>query len=165
MLSAVTTFTAQNLGAGKNVRVKEAVRSGMLVTALFGALMCAISWTAPSALTSIFTRDSAVILDANEYLKSYSIDCILVSVTFVLNGYLCGSERSFNAFIHNTLAIFLVRIPAAFFLSAAFPDSMFPMGFASPLGSVFSILFLTVWFCCIKKKDANHAGDIESRGV
>lgn len=66
MLSAVTTFTAQNLGAGKWNRVREAVRTGILVTALFGALMCLFSWLFPSALTSVFTRDPAVIRDADE---------------------------------------------------------------------------------------------------
>ncbi|WP_194611481.1 MATE family efflux transporter [Clostridium vitabionis] len=155
MLSAVTTFTAQNLGAGKRDRVREAVRTGILVTALFGALMCLSSWLFPSALTSVFTRDPVVIRDADEYLKSYSVDCILVSVTFALNGCLCGSGHSFVAFLHNTLAIFLVRIPAAFILSSAFPDSMFPMGFASPLGSIFSILFLCCWFRFWKNSSKN----------
>jgi hypothetical protein len=33
-----------------------------------------------------------------------------------------------------------------------FPDTMFPMGFASPLGSMFSIIFLAIYFSILKKR-------------
>jgi putative MATE family efflux protein len=146
MLSAVSAFTAQNSGAHKTDRIRECVIFGITITAGFGALMCLISWIAPNALTSIFTKDQRVIEYAGEYIRSYSIDCILVGFTFVINGYLNGIDHSLVTFIHNTLAIFAVRIPAAFLLSSMFPDTMFPMGFASPLGSLFSIIFLVIYF-------------------
>ena len=157
MLSAVSTFTAQNSGAHKPDRIRECVIFAILITAGFGALMCLISWTIPDILTSIFTKDPRVIEYAGEYIRSYSIDCILVGVTFALNGYLNGVGDSLVTFIHNTLAIFAVRIPAAFLLSSMFPDTMFPMGFASPLGSLFSIIFLVFYFS-VKNKKLNDVG-------
>ena len=157
MLSAVSTFTAQNSGAHKPDRIRECVIFAILITAGFGALMCLISWTIPDVLTSIFTKDPRVIEYAGEYIRSYSIDCILVGVTFALNGYLNGVGDSLVTFIHNTLAIFAVRIPAAFLLSSMFPDTMFPMGFASPLGSLFSIIFLVFYFS-VKNKKLNDVG-------
>ena len=155
MMSAVSTFTAQNSGAHKYDRIHECIIFSIVVTAGFGALMCLISWTIPDILTSIFTKDPRVIEYAGEYIRSYSIDCILVGVTFALNGYLNGIGNSLVTFIHNTLAIFAVRIPAAFLLSSMFPDTMFPMGFASPLGSLFSIIFLVIYFLIKKKKKLN----------
>ena len=157
MMSAVSTFTAQNSGAHKYDRIHECIIFSIVVTAGFGALMCLISWTIPDILTSIFTKDPRVIEYAGEYIRSYSIDCILVGVTFALNGYLNGIGNSLVTFIHNTLAIFAVRIPAAFLLSSMFPDTMFPMGFASPLGSLFSIIFLVVYFS-VKNKKLNDVG-------
>ena len=157
MMSAVSTFTAQNSGAHKYDRIHECIIFSIVVTAGFGALMCLISWTIPDILTSIFTKDPRVIEYAGEYIRSYSIDCILVGVTFALNGYLNGIGNSLVKFIHNTLAIFAVRIPAAFLLSSMFPDTMFPMGFASPLGSLFSIIFLVFYFS-VKNKKLNDVG-------
>ena len=157
MMSAVSTFTAQNSGAQKYDRIHECIIFSIVVTAGFGALMCLISWTIPDILTSIFTKDPRVIEYAGEYIRSYSIDCILVGVTFALNGYLNGIGNSLVTFIHNTLAIFAVRIPAAFLLSSMFPDTMFPMGFASPLGSLFSIIFLVFYFS-VKNKKLNDVG-------
>ena len=157
MMSAVSTFTAQNSGAHKYDRIHECIIFSIVVTAGFGALMCLISWTIPDILTSIFTKDPRVIEYAGEYIRSYSIDCILVGVTFALNGYLNGIGNSLVTFIHNTLAIFAVRIPAAFLLSSMFPDTMFPMGFASPLGSLFSIIFLVIYFS-VKNKKLNDVG-------
>ena len=157
MMSAVSTFTAQNSGAHKYDRIHECIIFSIVVTAGFGALMCLISWTIPDILTSIFTKDPRVIEYAGEYIRSYSIDCILVGVTFALNGYLNGIGNSLVTFIHNTLAIFAVRIPAAFLLSSMFPDTMFPMGFASPLGSLFSIIFLVFYFY-VKNKKLNDVG-------
>lgn len=152
MLSAITAITAQNIGAGKKERAVKATHYGMIVTAVFGCIMAALSWTCPRALTGIFTTDKEVIDAATEYLKTYSLDCILVAYTFCINGYLCGIGKSFVSFIHSVLGIFLVRIPVAMLLSALFPNTLLPMGLASPLGSAFSILVLTVYFTVQKKK-------------
>lgn len=155
MLSAISAFTAQNMGANKKDRAVSAVKFGMLITALFGMVMCAISWICPQVLTSIFSKDESVILAANEYLKTYSIDCIVVAFTFCINGYLCGCEKSFVTFIHNTISIFLVRIPMAYILSKAFTDTMLPMGLASPLGSFASVIILCIYFAIQHKKQLN----------
>lgn len=152
MLSAISAITAQNVGAGKPQRAVQSVKFGAAIAAVFGAAMCAISWIFPSLLTGIFSKDAAVIATAGEYLKTYSIDCILVAFTFCINGYLCGTERSLVTFIHNVISIFLVRIPAAYFLSFAFPESLLPMGLASPLGSVASLLILAGYFLWKRRK-------------
>lgn len=146
MLSAISAITAQNVGAGKPERAVQSAKYGAAIAAAFGIVMCALSWSLPSVLTAIFSTDAAVIREAGEYLKTYSIDCILVAFTFCINGYLCGTERSLVTFVHNVISIFLVRIPAAYVLSLAFPESLLPMGLASPLGSIASLLILAGYF-------------------
>lgn len=156
VLSAISTITAQNIGAGKPERAVQSVRLGAATAAVFGTAMCALSWLFPSALTGIFSKDAAVILAAGEYLKTYSIDCILVSFTFSINGYLCGTEHSMVTFVHNVLSIFLVRIPAAYFFSVRFPSTLLPMGLASPLGSLASLLILAVYFLWVRRAPVSH---------
>lgn len=152
MLSAISAITAQNMGAGKKDRAARTVKYGIVITAVFGAVMCAASWLMPDALTGIFTKDPAVIKAAGEYLRTYSIDCILVAFTFCVNGYLCGQDKSMVTFVHNTISIFVMRIPAAYLLSKLYADSLLPMGLASPLGSVLSILILLGYFASMKKR-------------
>lgn len=152
MLSSISAITAQNTGAGKPERAKIALKFGIFLTILFGALMCSLSWICPQAFTNIFAKDASVLAEANQYLKTYSIDCILVGFTFCVNGYLCGISKSFVPFIHNTVSIFFVRVPSAYFLSSIFPNSMLPMGLASPLGSLLSIIILSVYLAVSYKK-------------
>jgi putative MATE family efflux protein len=152
MLSAISALTAQNIGAGKSKRAVQTLRFGIVVTVSFGIVMCALSWVCPQIFTGIFSKDSAVLIQADEYLKTYSIDCILVGFTFCINGYLCGSEKSLITFLHNVISIFAVRIPMAWFLSKTFPNSMLPMGLASPLGSLMSIIILAIYFSIVNRR-------------
>lgn len=145
MLSSISAITAQNVGAGKKERAVLSVKYGMLITAAFGIVMCGYSQIFPETLTGIFTKDTAVMAAAGEYLKTYSIDCILVAFTFCINGYLCGCDKSIVTFLHNTASILCVRIPAALFLSRAFPNTLLPMGMASPLGSLFSAFICIIY--------------------
>ncbi len=82
---------------------------------------------------------------ATQYLHSYSFDCVCVAFTFSLSGYLCGVGRSMITFLHNALSIFLIRIPLAWLFTRLWPDSLFPMGAASPLGSLFSLLVILLY--------------------
>lgn len=152
MLSAMSAITAQNIGAGKRERAVQSLKYAMLITVGFGLLVCGYSQVFPETLTGIFTKDAAVVIAAGEYLRTYSIDCILVGFTFCFNGYLCGCDKSGFTFLHNTVSIFLVRVPAALFLSRAFPDSLLPMGLASPMGSLLSIVICIGYLIWHRKK-------------
>lgn len=145
MLSSISAITAQNIGAGQKKRADATLKYGMVIATFFGIVMCALSQLIPEVFAGIFTKDYNVAAAAGDYLRTYSIDCILVGITFCVNGYLCGIEKSIVTFVHNTISIFFVRIPVAYFMSVAFPDSLMPMGLASPAGSVVSIMILSIY--------------------
>ena len=75
----------------------------------------------------------------------------------IIVGYLCGVGKSFLTFIHNTLSIFLVRLPVAYLMNLLFPHTLLPMGMASPLGSLFSILFLFGYIYVNRKRHPEDA--------
>lgn len=143
--SSMSAITSQNIGAGKPERANKTVIIGMIIAFSFGAAVCLLSQIIPNALCSVYAKDPLVIESAAQYLRSYSIDCALVGITFCINGYLSGSDRSMIVFIHNVTAIFLVRIPAAYILSASNANSLTPMGFSSPLGSLCSIVIIVIY--------------------
>lgn len=152
MLSAISAITAQNIGAGRKERALLTVKCGIVITVFFGLIMCGISWIVPDCFTGVFTDDKEVIIAASDYLKTYSIDCILVGFTFCINGYLCGIEKSVITFIHNTISIFFVRIPVAYVLSKMYTESLLPMGLASPAGSLVSIIIVLGCLMWINRK-------------
>lgn len=154
MLSSVSAITAQNVGAGKMDRVWRTMVCGMVFTSGYGCVVCLASWLFTDSLTGIFTADPAVIALAGTYLRSYSIDCILVGINFCANGALCGLGRSMVPFVHNIISVFTMRIPLAWVLSRAYPGTLFPMGLACPLGSLLSTFILAGYaLYCRRKKN------------
>lgn len=143
--AAVVTMTAQNLGAGKPERVRTAVGYSILVVAAFGAAVMLVCNFWGESVVGIFTADPAVIRAGTPYLRTYSIDTMLAAFSFVLSGYLCGKGSSGIVFVQNMLAIILVRLPVAYYMSTLFPDTMLYMGLSSPCGTLFSSLFLVTY--------------------
>ena len=151
-LSSITAMTAQNIGAGRPDRAVAAAKYGIVMAASFGALVCLFSQVAPQLLTGIFSRDAAVVAAGAEYLRTYSIDCVLAAFAFCINGYLCGCGKSLLVFAHNLLAIVLVRIPVAYYMSILYPDTLLPMGIASPGGSLLSVLICCGYFLWLRRR-------------
>lgn len=139
-LSAISAITAQNLGAGKKSRAKQTLRYGLMITVAWGIICVAYSQFLPQTLLGLFTKDNAVITAGSEYLRAYAFDCLFAAVHFCFSGYFCGSQKSGISFLHNIISIITVRIPGAFFASLWFPDTLYPMGLAAPLGSLLSAL-------------------------
>lgn len=151
MMSALSAFTSQNIGAGKKERAILAVKYGIKITLSFGIICCILSQFIGKPMASLFSTDINVIYSAGQYLKTYSLDCIIVAFSFCLNGYFCGIDKSIIVFIHNAISAFAVRIPLAILLSNMFQDSMLPMGLASPIGSIVSLAICGGYLLWIRK--------------
>lgn len=138
--SAVAVITAQNMGAGKPKRASKSLWFGIGFSLIFGITACVYAQLLPQTVTAIFTRDNSVIIMAAGYLKSYSIDCILVSFIFCMNAYFSGCGKSIISFIHSMVATFGVRIPMTIYMSGIAGTSLYVMGFASPSASLISLI-------------------------
>lgn len=156
MMSALSAFTSQNVGAKKEARAILAVKYGIVITLAFGLLSCTLSQFIGEPMASFFSTDAAVIHAAAEYLRTYSIDCIIVAFSFCLNGYFCGIDKSIIVFIHNSISAFGVRIPLAMLFSNMFSESMLPMGLASPIGSLVSLAICFGYLLWLSRKHKHH---------
>ena len=143
--SAVATMTAQNYGAGLGDRMNKCLYSGIAMALVFGVAFCVYSQFLPETLTAFFTKDPAVVAMAAEYMRGYSIDCILVSFVFWFNSYFSGQGNSIFPMIHSMITTFLFRIPLSYLFSRIDPSSLFIMGFAPPLSTVVSLL-ICIWY-------------------
>lgn len=153
MLSAISAITAQNYGAGKKERATLSLQYALALALVFGGVMCLLCQFFPETFVGIFTNEAAVIEAGALYLMSYSIDCIFAGIHFVFSGYFCGIGKSGISFIHNIISILVMRIPGAYLASIWFEDTLYPMGWAAPLGSLISAGICIGFYMWNNKKD------------
>ena len=153
MLSAVSALAAQNIGAGKPERARKTLWYAISVTVSFGFVIALISKLFANGLVGIFEDDPSVIISGAQYLKSYVWDCIFAGVHFCFSGYFCAMERSGISFLHNFLSIVIARIPLSYLASGKFPQTLYPMGFAAPVGSVLSVIICLCAYFVIKRAE------------
>lgn len=156
MMSSVSAISAQNGGAGKDNRSFKTLGYGILICVVFGVIITVLCNIWPEEILSIFVKDNydsgnVIILGAG-YLRSYVTDCIVAGIHFCFSGFFCAYGKSMYSFIHNILSICLIRIPGAYFASVYYPDTLFPMGMAAPLGSLFSAILCFILFLHLKNK-------------
>ncbi|MCQ2420876.1 MAG: MATE family efflux transporter [Clostridia bacterium] len=152
MMAAVSAFSAQNVGAGFRDRAKKGMYYGMAVTVLIGLCMFAVSFTNGAWLAHFFAKDAEVCLAAADYLKSYAIDCVIVGFNFCMMGYLNGNGKTGFVALQGILSTFLVRIPVSYTMSKAEGVSLFQVGFATPLATVFAIVITVIYMLWIERK-------------
>ena len=104
------------------------------------------------SLVGLFTADTVVVLLGTQYLSGYVIDSIFAGVHFSFSGYFAAYEKSYIGFIHNIIAIVLIRVPGSYLASEMFSDTLLPMGLAAPAGSLLSVLICIGAYLWMKKK-------------
>lgn len=156
--AAISAMAAQNVGAGLYARAKACLRYGILCSLACGLMLCGICQIIPQTFTALFTKDTQVMEAAALYLKSFSIDCIMVSFVFCFNGYFTGCGKSLFTMLHGVAATFLIRIPVTFLVSRLPQVTMYEMGFAAPLASIFSIFCCLLYLAWTNKKSALQKG-------
>ena len=152
MLSSVSAISAQNAGANKDARSFKTLLYGIIITIVFGTVVTVICNLIPIPILSLFTSEEAVITMGAGYLCAYVTDTIVAGVHFCCSGFFCAYGKSIYSFVHNILSILIIRIPGAYFASVYFPATLVPMGFAAPIGSLFSAILCIFLFFHLKKK-------------
>ena len=153
MLSTVSALGAQNIGAGKPERAQRILRYAVMITVAFGIIISVIIQLIAGPVVGLFTENTRVILLGSQYIRGYIFDCIFAGVHFSFSGYFCACGHSELSFIHNIIAIILVRIPGVYITSKAF-SSLFPMGLATVGGSILSVIICIAAYIWIKKKQS-----------
>ena len=153
MLSSVSAISAQNAGAGKHNRAKKTLAYGIIITIISGTVFSIIGNICPEKIVGLFANnDSEVIKLGSQYFRSYVTDCIVAGIHFCFSGYFCAYGKSLYSFIHNILSITLIRIPGTYLASVMYPETLFPMGMAAPVGSLFSAILCTFLFLFMTRK-------------
>ena len=157
MLSTVSALGAQNIGAGCPDRAQRTLGYAIAIAAGFGLLVSVLMQFLAEPMVSLFTDASQgsgaqVVRLGGQYLRGYVLDCMFAGIHFSFSGYFCACGKSGLSFLHNSIAILLVRIPGAFLASAYFPENLFPMGLATSAGSLLSVVICVIAFRLIARR-------------
>lgn len=152
MLSTTSTMCAQNIGAGKHDRAAATLRYAISICLVFGIVSCLVIQFTAAPLVSLFTDSEAVTTLGSQYLRGYIWDCLLGGIHFSFSGYFCAYGLSKFSFLHNSISVITARIPLAYLTSKAFPDTLFPMGFAATTGSLVSAIICIILYTWMKRK-------------
>ena len=87
---AMTALMAQNKGAGKNDRMREGFRCGMILELVYGAAVMLICLGFARPLMSLFVKDEEVIGHGVVYLHLIAVMDILPAITNSLQGFFRG---------------------------------------------------------------------------
>lgn len=144
-MSAIAAMTAQNIGSGQPERAVASLRWGLLCSFLFSlAAFIAIQlW--PSQILSLFTDDYGVIQQGVLYIRSNSIDCVMVAFVFCLNGFFSGCGHTTFSMVNNLISTFGVRVAGTLLISLIAGTTMFHIGLAAPAASAVQIVIQLVY--------------------
>lgn len=162
MLSTVSALGAQNIGAGKQERARQTLRYATIITVCFGFIVAIVMQFFAEPVVALFTDGATsagakTILLGEQYLRGYVWDCVFAGIHFSFSGYFCACGKSMLSFIHNILAILLVRVPGVYLTSLLFPETLFPMGLATAAGSLLSAVICVIFFKTILNRNTSVA--------
>ena len=87
---AMTALMAQNKGAGKNDRMREGFRCGMILEIVYGAAVMLICLGFARPLMALFVKDEEVIGHGVVYLHLIAVMYILPAITNAIQGFFRG---------------------------------------------------------------------------
>ena len=150
---SVTTFVAQNVGAGRLDRARKCLGQGILASLCFGVVIGYLSFFHSSVLAGLFNGDPAIVSAAADYLRAYAIDVLMTSFLFPFIGYFNGRGSTGFVMVQGLVGAFCIRIPVSFFMSRLLPVSLFRVGLATPCSSLAQILLCGGYFLWLRSKD------------
>ena len=152
MLATVSAMAAQNIGAGYMNRARRTLYCATGITFGFGLLSAGIVQLCPESCVSLFTDNERVIALGAGYLSSYVWDCALAGVHFCFSGFFTSCGLPMVPFCHNVVSIVTARVPLSYWFSMRYSTSLYPMGWAAPIGSAVSIVICLVAYAVQLRK-------------
>ncbi len=160
--NAMSTFTAQNIGANKLDRIKKGYKAALMLTAIVSITVTLLLFIFGDVLIGAFvdsTSSQAVINVGTNYLRVVSIFYIIMGTMNSTNGILRGAG-DIKWFMASTLCNFFTRVAFAYLLAYIFkiPETIWytiPIGWGVGLIISFTRYKSNKWKSNITKEPAD----------
>lgn len=150
--TAISTFIAQNRGAGKNERIREGFRQGIMLEVGYFFFIAAFTYLLKRPVISLFVsgEDSTVIFYGVEYLSTMAFFYIFPALTNGFQGFYRGMGKMYTT-LAGTFIQTSVRTVMTFVLTPHF--GIPGVAYACALGWSLMLLFeIPYYFITTKKK-------------
>ncbi len=142
--NAMSSYTAQNIGAEKPERVKQGYKASMLMVLIFSIVITAAIYLFGPNLLGLFLKqgtEGSAMSYGLRYMQTVSVFYVLMGFMFVGNGLLRGAG-DMGAFMLSSMSNLVVRVATAYLLAHFIGSSAIwwsiPAGWA--VGAVFSFV-------------------------
>lgn len=137
--SAVSTFTGQNMGAGKTDRVKTAFHKSIWIAAAISLSMLIACYAAGSFMIRCFVNDPEVIRIGAMGLRITSLMFFPLGMIYITRGLLNGAGDAFYAMINGAVEV-TGRVGFSLLFVVIFPIGIRAVWFATGLTWVITAL-------------------------
>lgn len=142
--NAMSSYTAQNIGAGKEERVTEGYKSCLFMVLIFSVFITVVIYLFGPNLLGLFLNAGSAgsaMAYGLKYMKTVSVFYVLMGFMFVGNGLLRGAG-DMGAFMLSSMSNLLARVAIAYLLAHYIGSSAIwwsiPIGWG--IGAIFSFL-------------------------
>lgn len=146
LVQCMSSFVAQNVGAGKEDRARKGMHYGMAVGFGVGLVIAAFAFFRGDWMAAVFSSDPQSITKAFEYLRGLAPEAFLTCILFSFMGYFNGHARSGFVMTQGLLQSFLIRLPMSYFMSLRPGASLTGIGLAVPVSTITGILLCWLYY-------------------
>ncbi len=155
-MSALSTFVAQNMGAGNPQRARRSLFLAQGISLCFGVAMFFLTYFGGEMLASIFDHDPEVVGAAAQYMKGCAPEYIMIALTFCYLGYFNGREHTTFVMAQGLMSAFLIRVPLSYVFSQVPGASMFLISLAVPISALVNLSLCIGYDFWLRRKDGLH---------
>lgn len=152
LMQSMSSFVAQNVGAGKEKRAKQAMVTGMKIGCLVGVVIGLVAFFKGDIPSMIFSADPLVIAKSAEYLKGFSLEAVVTCILFSFMGYYNGHGQTMWVMTQGIAQSLLIRLPMSVMMSRLPNTNLTLIGLAAPTATIFGIVLNALYFVYFSKK-------------
>lgn len=114
--AAASVITGQNIGAGKNGRVQQVFKWGIILCFSVLGAIAALVELFPRQILSVFVRDHKILTLGEPYLRINATGYCIFSISYITNGVINGHRKTIISMAFSIISLILMRIPLAYWL-------------------------------------------------
>lgn len=165
LMQSMSSFVAQNVGAGKQTRAKQSMLTGIGIGLAFGCVVFVLVLFQGDLLAGIFSPDAEVMQKGFEYLKGFAPETIVTAILFSMMGYFNGNNQTLWVMVQSLIQTLLVRLPLAYFMSIQPNASLTKIGLTAPVSTIVGIVLNIGFYLYWTRKQQNTLSATPTRSV
>ncbi|MBR3866175.1 MAG: MATE family efflux transporter [Butyricicoccus sp.] len=152
LMQSMSSFIAQNVGAGREDRARRAMLTGMGIGCAIGVVVMCFSFFRGDLLAQIFTEDAPVIAAAADYLRGFASEAIVTCILFSFMSYFNGHGQTVFVMAQGLAQTFIVRLPVSYVMSILPNTNLMLIGTAAPAATIFGIALNILYYRRFQKQ-------------